>query len=142
MPACAPLVTFRDSNADTITRIPAQNFYFYLWQGATPGKLSVLCFFSLLLLLLIARWKRVNVTAISAFGIALVAVGFLITATNSLLTEFLPRFVLSIWQLLVLAFSIFAGLTADLLAARGSSVSNRDGLMQDSPPGSHCRPEP
>jgi hypothetical protein len=142
MPACAPLVTFRDSSAETISRIPAENFYFYLWRGATPGKLLLLCFFSLLLLLVIARWKRVNVTAISAFGIALVAAGLLITATNSLLTEFLPRFVLPIWQLLVLSFSIFVGLTADLLAARGSNVSNHDHLMQDSPPGSHCRPEP
>jgi hypothetical protein len=141
MPACAPLVTFRDSSADTISRIPAENFYFYLWRGATPNKLLLLCFLSLLLLLVIARWKRANVTAISSFGIALVAVGLLITTANSLLTEFLPRFVLSIWQLLVLSFSIFAGLTTDLLAARGS-VSNREYLMGNSPPGSHCRPEP
>jgi hypothetical protein len=124
MPACAPLVTFRGSSADTISRIPAENFYFYLWRDANPGKLLLLCFFSLLLLLVIARWKRMNLTAVSAFGIALVALGLLITVTNCLLTEFLPRFVLSIWQLLALSFSIFAGSTADLLAARGS-VSNR-----------------
>ncbi|MEY2578334.1 MAG: hypothetical protein QOI49_1158 [Verrucomicrobiota bacterium] len=141
MPGCASLLTFRNSSADTISRIPAENFYFYLWRGATPNKLLLLCFFSLVLLLVIARWKRVDVTAISSFGIALVAVGLLITVANSLLTEFLPRFVLSIWQLLFLSFSIFAGLTADLLTARGS-VSNRDHLMENSPPGSHCRPEP
>jgi hypothetical protein len=127
MPGCASLLTFRNSNADTISRIPAENFYFYLWRGATPNKLLLLCFFSLLVLLVFARWKRVDVTAISSFGIALVAVGLLITVANSLLTEFLPRFVLSIWQLLFLSFSIFAGLTGDLLAARGS-VSNRDRL--------------
>jgi hypothetical protein len=142
MPACAPLVTFRDSSADTISRIPSEHSYFYLWRGVTPGKLLLLWFLSLLALLGVARWKRVNVTAIVAFGINLVAVGLLITATNSLLTEFLFRFVLSIWQLVVLSFSIFAGLTADLLAARGSSVSNRDHLMRNSPPGSHFCPEP
>jgi hypothetical protein len=141
MPACAPLVTFRDSSADTISRISAENFYFYLWRGATPAKLLLLWFLSLLALLVIARWKRVNVTVIVAFGIALVAVGLLITAANSLLTEFLPRFVLSIWQLLFLTFSIFAGSTADLLGTRGSA-SNGDQLRRSSPPGSHCRPEP
>lgn len=141
MPACASLGTFRGSNADTISRIPAENFYFYLWRGATPNKLLLLWFFSLLALLGIARWKNANATAIVALGIALVAVGLLITATNSLLTEFLPRFVLSIWQLLVLSFFIFAGITADLLAARGS-VSNRDHLIRNSPPGSHFCPEP
>jgi hypothetical protein len=142
MPACAPLVTFRNSSADAISRIPAESFYFYLWRGVTPDKLFLLWFFSLLALLGIARWKRVNVTGIVAFGIASVSVGLLITATNSLLTEFLPRFVLSIWQLFVLSFSIFAGLTAGLLTARGSSVSNRDYLMRNSPPGSHFCPEP
>ncbi|MDP9099629.1 MAG: hypothetical protein M3N48_11655, partial [Verrucomicrobiota bacterium] len=93
-------------------------------------------------LLVIARWKRVDVTAISSLGIALIVVGLLITVANSLHTEFLARFVLSIWQLLVLSFSIFAGLTAELLAARGSSVVNGDDLLRNSPPGSHCRPEP
>lgn len=142
MPACASLFTFRNSDAETINRIPSEYSYFYLWRGATPNKLLLLWFFSLLALLGVARWKSVNVRTIVGFGIALVAVGLLITATNSLLTEFLPRFVLSIWQLLVLSFSIFAGLTAELLAARGSSVSNRDHLMRNSPPGSHFRPEP
>jgi hypothetical protein len=125
MPACVPLFTFRNSDAETISRIPSEYSYFYPWRAATPGKLSQLWFVSLLALLGIARWRTVNVTAIVAFGISLVAVGLLITVANSLLTEFLPRFVLSIWQLLFLSFSIFAGLTADLLAARGS-VSNGD----------------
>jgi hypothetical protein len=125
MPGCASLFTFRNSNAETISQIPSKHSYFYLWRGMTPNKLLSLWFLSLLALLGIARWKKVNVTAIASFGIALVAVGLLITTANSLLTEFLFRFVLSIWQLLFLSVSIFAGLTADLLAARGS-VSNRD----------------
>jgi hypothetical protein len=125
MPGCASLSTFRNSDAETIIQIPSKHSYFYLWRGTTPNKLLSLWFLSLLALLGVARWKKVNVTAIPSFGIALVAVGLLITVANSLLTEFLFRFVLSIWQLLFLSFSIFAGLTADLLAARGS-VSNRD----------------
>jgi len=141
MPACAPLVTFRNFSAATISRIPAENFYFYLWRGATPARIFLLWSFSLLLLLGIARWKGVNVTATPAFGIALVAVGIVITATNSLLTEFLPRFVLPIWQLLVLSFTIFAGLTADLLAAPGKLYDEHTS-GEGSPPGSHCRPEP
>jgi hypothetical protein len=141
MPACASLFTFRDSSADTISRIPTEHSYFYLWHGMTPNRLLLLWFLSLLALLGIARWKKVNVTAIASFGISLVAVGLLITVANSLLTEFLFRFVLSLWQLLFMSLSIFAGLTADVLAARGS-VSNREHLMRNSPPGSPCRPEP
>lgn len=118
MPGCASLSTFRNSDAETISQIPSKHSYFYLWRGVTPNRLLLLWLLSLLALLGIARWKKVNVTAISSFGITLVAVGVLITVANSLLTEFLARFVLSIWQLLFLSFSIFAGLTADLLAGR------------------------
>src|SRR5438067_1116555 len=126
MPACASLVTFRDASLEAISRIPSQHSYFYLWRGVTCNKLFVIWFLSLLILLLIARKKKVNVRAIPSYGIALVAVGLLITATNSLLTEFLPRFVLPIWQLLLLSFLILAGSAADVLI-RGSG---------ESPPGS------
>jgi hypothetical protein len=118
MPGCASLSTFRNSDAETISQIPSKHSYFYLWRGVTPNRLLLLWLLSLLALLGVARWKKVNVTAIPSFGIALVAVGLLITVANSLLTEFLFRFVLSIWQLLFLSFSIFAGLTADFLAGR------------------------
>jgi hypothetical protein len=115
MSGCAGLITFRDASAQTIQRIPSQHFYFHLWRGLTYHKALVIWSISLLVLVVIARHKKVNVSAICAYGIALVAGGLLIGATNTLVTEFLPRYALSMWQLLLLSLYLFVGAIADLL---------------------------
>lgn len=115
MSGCAGLVTFRDASAETINRIPFQHAYFHLWRGLTYNKGLVIWSVSLLVLAVVARRRKVNVAAVSAYGIALVAVGLLIATTNTLLTEFLPRYALPMWQLLFLSLYLFIGTTADLL---------------------------
>ena len=122
MPACAELVTFRDASADQIRQIPSQHLYFRLWRGLTYNKALVIWFVSLLVFVVVARRKKVNVGAISAFGIALTAVGLLMIASTCLLGEFIPRYGLPMWQLLLLSLYIFVGRTADLFASRPSSV--------------------
>ncbi len=72
------------------------------------------------MLAVLARRKEVNVAAISAYGIALVAVGLVIAVTNILLTEFLPRYALPMWQLLLLSLYLFVGAAADLFASGGT----------------------
>ena len=129
MSACAGLVTFRDADAETINRIPAQHFYFYLWRGLTFNKALVIWLGGLLLLIFIRRRKKGNVMAIAAFGIALVVIGLLMVAAACLLSESLPRYTLPMWQLLLLSIYIFAGRLGDL-------------IKNGSPPGSHCRAEP
>ena len=119
MSACARLVTFRDATAETINRIRFQHVYFHLWRGLTFNKVLVIWFVSLSVLCVLARRKGVNVAAISAYGIALLAVGFLIAATNVLLAESLPRYALPMWQLLLLSLYVFVGTTADLLMTGG-----------------------
>jgi hypothetical protein len=119
MPACAELVTFRDSSADRIQQIPSQHLYFQLWRGLTYNKALVIWFVSLLVFVVIARRKKVNVEAISSFGIALAAVGLLFSSTTCLLTEFIPRYGLPMWQLLMLSFYILVGGTVDLFATAG-----------------------
>ena len=116
MPACARLVTFRDGSAETINRIPSQHRYFHWWRGLTYTWILVIWFLSLLVLAVLARHQEVNVAALSAYGIALVAVGLLIAATNTLLVEFLPRYALPMWQLLLLSLYLLVGTTADLFA--------------------------
>jgi hypothetical protein len=115
MSACAGLITFRDASAETINRIPSQHVYFRLWRGLTYNKALLIWSVSLLMLAVVARRRKVNVSAVSAYGISLVAVGLLIAATNALLTEFLPRYALPMWQLLLLSLYLLAGTIADLL---------------------------
>lgn len=117
MPACAELVTFRDSSADQIRQIPSQHLYFQLWRGLSYNRALVIWFVSLLVFVVIARRKKVKVEAIFSFGIALAAVGLLMTAATCLLTEFLPRYGLPMWQLLLLSLYLFVGRTADLVAS-------------------------
>ena len=117
MPACAELATFRGTSSETINRIPLQHFYFQLWKGLTYNKAFVLWLGSLLVLIVVARWKKVGAGPIFAFGIALTAVGLPMVASTCLLSEFIPRYGLPMWQLLLLSLYILVGETADRLAA-------------------------
>lgn len=126
MPACAELLTFRNSSADQIRQIPLQHSYFQLWGGLSYNKALAIWFLSLLFFVVLAR-RKVNVALVSSFGISLVAVGLPMTATTCLLIEFLPRYGLPMWQLLLLSLYLFAGGALDLLATatfkRGSRPS-------------------
>jgi len=122
MPACAELVTFRGTSAETIKQIPIQRVYFQLWKDLTYDKAFVIWFASLVTFVVVARWRKVRVGPIVAFGIALTAVGLPMVASTCLLTEFLPRYVLPMWQLLLPSFFILTGGAADLLA-RGDLVA-------------------
>lgn len=117
MPACAKLVTFRDNTAETIMAIPARYPYFHLWRGLSYNKAFFIWLGSLLLLIVIARRKKKNLGAIPSLGIALIAIGLLMTASACLVTEFLPRYALPMWQLLLLSLYIFVGAAADLIFA-------------------------
>ena len=120
MPACANLATFRNTSAAAITRIPIERPYFHLWRGLNYNKAVVVWFVALLLFVAIARRKRVNSGAIPSFGITLVAIGLLMAALACLLAEFLPRYTLPIWLLLLLSFFTLLGMTAELMFAPGS----------------------
>jgi hypothetical protein len=119
MPACAELATFRGTSAETINQIPVQRVYFQLWKGLTYDRAFVIWFASLVAFVAVARWRKVSVGPIIAFGIALTAIGLPMVASTCLLTEFLPRYVLPMWQLLLLSFCILAGSTANLLVRGG-----------------------
>ena len=114
MPACANLVTFRDTTAEAINGIPLQRPYFHLWRGLSYNTALLIWLGSLLMFITLARRKKINAGAIAAFGISLIAIGLLMTASACLLTEILPRYALPMWQLLLLSFNILIGAAADL----------------------------
>jgi hypothetical protein len=121
MPACAQLATFRDASTDQLRQVPLQHGYFRLWRDWTYNKGLLIWFVSLLAFVAAAQRRRTNVAVISAFGIALLVVGLLIVASTCLLGEFIPRYGLPMWQLLLLSLYIFAGGTADLFASGGTA---------------------
>jgi hypothetical protein len=115
MPGCAELATFRNRSAEQIRRIPSQHPYFGLWQGLSYNVVLLIWLCTLLVFVVAARWRRLKITRISAFGIALTAVGLVIFASTSLIHDFEPRFALTMWQLTLLSLYLFLGRTADLL---------------------------
>jgi hypothetical protein len=123
MSACAELVTFRHASADQIRQIPSQHLYFQLWRGLSYNKALVIWFIALLAFLVMARWRKINVSEISAFGITLTAIGLLMFASTCFLADSQPRFRLPMWQLLMLSSLVFFGGTADLLTRGGSKWS-------------------
>jgi hypothetical protein len=130
MPACATLATFRGASAETIKRIQSQHFYFQLYHGLTYNRAFAIWFVSLVLFVVVARWRKVSVGPIIAFGIALTAVGLPMVASACLLGELLPRYTLPMWQLLLPSFFILAGSTADLLARGGVVAGPAPDLKQ------------
>ena len=125
MPACAELATFRNYNADQIRQLPSQHLYFRLWRSLSYNEVLVIWLISLLILFVLQRRKKVSARGVTAFGIALPAVGLLIFALTSLIHDYEPRFSLSMWQLLLLSLYIFVGETGDLLLTAGSQQPAR-----------------
>jgi hypothetical protein len=125
MPGCAELVTFRgDANADQILQLQFQHRYFRLWQGLSYNRALVVWFVALSVFVLTARRQKLNMGAISAFGIALTAVGITFVIATCLLDEYWPRFGLPMWQLLLLSLYLLAGRTADLLFTPSTTESH------------------
>ena len=77
MPACAELVTFRDTSADQILQTPGQHLYFRLWLGLTYNKALLIWFISLLVFFTAGRRKKNGTRRVPP---TLCAVGLLIAA--------------------------------------------------------------
>jgi hypothetical protein len=114
MPQSTKLVTFVGMTADQIKSIPSQHRYFRLWQGLGYNKAFAVWLLAFMVFVVEVRRRRLNLTTLSAFGVALTAVGLLICATACLLHELEPRFALTLWQLLLLSLFLFVGKLADL----------------------------
>ena len=118
MPGCTGLVTFRDYNAETLMQLPSRFSYFHLWRRLTYNHASIIWIASLLTCIGVARRKNISVAPVIAFGVALAVTGTLMVAITCLLGEWLPRYALPMWQLLILSSYLFLGRIADLLLSK------------------------
>lgn len=118
MPQCAELVTFRGTTAEQITSIPSQHLYFRGWQSLGYNKVFLFWLLAFVAFAVEARRRRLDLRAISSYGIALTGVGLLICGTACLLHELEPRFALTLWQMLLLSLCVFVGQAGDFIASK------------------------
>jgi hypothetical protein len=122
MPGCADLLTFRNSNAEEILQLPTRYSYFRLWHGPNYWNALVVWLVSLVVLTWIASRKRTSVGPLIAFTIALVATGLFMTISTCFLVEYVPRYGMPMWQLLLLSIWILVGTAADLVLSPSSAT--------------------
>lgn len=117
MPFLAPLVTFRDTSWNQIMQIPGQHLYFRLWKAVSYNEAFVTWLVALVSFVGVAG-KKPSERRIGVFVIVLTLVGLVMIASTCLLGEFIPRYGLPMWQLLLLSFFILIGRTGDILSLR------------------------
>lgn len=122
MPQCAKLVTFAGATPDGIKSIPSQHLYFRLGEALSYHKVFVVWLVVFVALVVAARRRQLDLSALFTFGIALTAVGLLICLTACVLHELEPRFALTLWQMLLLSLFLFVGKLADLFASGFETV--------------------
>jgi hypothetical protein len=115
MPGCAGLATFRDYNTESILQLPSRFPYFHLWRGLNYNHAILIWIANLLLLVVVGRWKKASIARTAGLGVALALIGTLMVAATCLLGEWLPRYALPMWQLLLLSCYFFVGQIADLV---------------------------
>jgi hypothetical protein len=109
MPGCAGLVTFRDYDTETISRLPFNLPYFHLWRGLNYNEVIAIWVVTWSTLVGIGYWKTINTAPGTGLGLALVATGTLMVAVTCLLTESLPRYAVPMWELLLLSWFFVVG---------------------------------
>jgi hypothetical protein len=109
MPGCAGLVTFRDYDTETISRLPFNPPYFHLWRALNYNEAIAIWVVTLSTLVGIRYWKTINTAPGTGLGLALVATGTLMVAVTCLLTESLPRYAVPMWELLSLSWFFVVG---------------------------------
>jgi hypothetical protein len=116
------LVTFRNSSAAQVIAIPSEHAYFQLWKHVSYNFALIFWILGLGALLIRAP-KSEKSLMIIAYGISLNIVGALTMFAPCLVGERLPRYAFPMWELLFIAFTIYA---AALLAIGGSAAPSGD----------------
>lgn len=122
LPALANLVTFRDSSIDQIMQIPNQRRYFQYWNRISYYKLLVLWGITFVIFVSVTG-KKATERRIGAFAVMLAMIGLVMVASTCLLGEFIPRYALPMWELLLLSFSILIGRVGEILLRRWNATS-------------------
>jgi hypothetical protein len=125
MPGCADLVTFRDYDTEKISRLPSKLPYFHLWQALNYNEAVAIWAVTLSVLAGIGYWKKINTALTIGLGLALNATGTLMVAVTCLLGEWLPRYGLPMWELLLLSWFFVVGQIGE--AFRSSRLATSGG---------------
>src|ERR1051325_11482928 len=112
--ALSNLVTFRNSSIDQIMQIPNQHPYFHYWKRFSYNKVLVLWAFSFGVFASITR-KKPRERRMGAFAVTLTLIGLVMVASTCLLGEFIPRYALPMWELLLLSFYLLIARIGDVL---------------------------
>jgi hypothetical protein len=120
LPALANLATFRDSSIGQIMQIPTQHLYFQFWKGISYNKALVLWALSFLIFLIVTR-KKATDRRIGAFAVILTIIGLIMMGSTCFVGQFIPRYALPMWGLLLLSFYVLIARLGDLLVRRGWS---------------------
>jgi hypothetical protein len=118
MPGCAQLITFRGKSAAQIENIFAQHAYFSLWKLFNYDVCFTLWLGNLLFLFALAKRRAWRIGGIAVYSIALTIVGLLAMLGSCFITEFLPRYTLPMWTLLILSLLIVGSRNLELCKDR------------------------
>lgn len=124
MPLAARLVTFRNSSAEATVAIPAQHRYLRV-GSALSYNTAILAWAGLLLAFVLCSARSTSSSRpIVAYAVALTAIGLVMMLASNLFGEFLPRYALPMWTLLIAsAFMLMGAIGTAILKNYGPALS-------------------
>ena len=112
-PGEAPLSTFRDKSAGQIAAIFWKHSYLHRWKSFSYNAFLLFWFANLSLLTVLAKVRKEEAAAVVSYATALTLVGLVMMLANCLLSEFLPRYTLPMWELTIVSVSVLFGKTVE-----------------------------
>ena len=119
MPGYAAMRTFRNSSPNQIVTILNKHWYFHFWKSVSYA--GFLCFWAanLALLAVLAQRRKLKVAAVISYAVALTVVALLLMLATCVLTVFLPRFTLPMWELTMLSATVLFAKTMECVFSPG-----------------------
>lgn len=118
VPDQAALVTFRGKSAAHIMAYFKKHSYFHYTKNFSYRAFLFFCCVNLVLLVVLAKMRKEEVSAVSSYAVALIVVGLFMMLANCFLNVFQPRYTLPMWELTIISASVLFGKTMECLSSR------------------------
>jgi hypothetical protein len=118
MPDCKELVTFRNSSAAQLEEIPSRHAFFSFWKSVSYNQCAIGWLVIAITVLVLNRRGNRGLVVASSYGASLTVIGLTTVALGCLVGDFLPRYNLPMWELLLVAFVILGGALGDALTRK------------------------